>query len=146
MDKHRPTYTCIYFTAKWNPTIPHIEKDYDNLTKTFNHFTHVKVDCDQVPQLKRFFDCRVEPAFTILINGAEINKIVGFNFDKLHYSLEQAQSLHQTEFNYVGGSDKTWERFYDSFDRWARAGEYDRDTFRIVIDDQMDRHRGSGQV
>jgi hypothetical protein len=28
LDKHRPTYTLLYFTAKWNPMIPSFEKDY----------------------------------------------------------------------------------------------------------------------
>jgi len=29
LDKKRPTFTLLYFTAKWNPIIPKIEKDYE---------------------------------------------------------------------------------------------------------------------
>ena len=35
LDKEKPTYTLLYFTAKWNPVIPKIEKDYENTTKQF---------------------------------------------------------------------------------------------------------------
>ena len=30
LDKYRPTYTCLYFTAGWNPMCAKIEKDYEN--------------------------------------------------------------------------------------------------------------------
>ena len=61
LDKKRPIYTLVYFTAKWNPIIPHIEKDYENTTRLFQNFTHIKVDCDETPMVKQYFDCRVEP-------------------------------------------------------------------------------------
>ncbi len=32
LDKVRPTYTLLYFTAAWNPICKKIEKDYENLT------------------------------------------------------------------------------------------------------------------
>ncbi len=32
LDKLRPTYTLLYFTAAWNPICKKIEKDYENLT------------------------------------------------------------------------------------------------------------------
>lgn len=144
LDEKKPTYTLIYFTAAWNPTIPLIEKDYENLTREFSKYTHIRVDCDAVPQLKNYFDARVEPQFLILLNGAELKRIVGFNFEKIAYSLEQATELHLRDFTYHGDSKETWERFYDTYDRWARFGEYDRDSLRVVVDSQVDRHRGAG--
>ena len=56
--------------------------------------------------------------------------------------MEQSIDLHTRDFDYSGGSKDTWERFYDQYDRWQRAGEYDRDSLRVVIDSQVDRHRG----
>lgn len=35
LDEFKPTFTLLYFTAKWNPVIPKIEKDYENLTKNY---------------------------------------------------------------------------------------------------------------
>ena len=60
LDKMRPTYTCIYFSAAWNPMCAKIERDYENLTAR-GEFTHIKVDCDETPQIKKYFDARVEP-------------------------------------------------------------------------------------
>ena len=35
LDKKRPTFTLVYFTAKWNPIIPKVERDYEETTKLF---------------------------------------------------------------------------------------------------------------
>ena len=61
LDKKRPVFTLLYFTAKWNPTIPKIEKDYENTTTLFKQYEHIRVDCDKTPLVKNYFDARVEP-------------------------------------------------------------------------------------
>ena len=61
LDKKRPIYTLLYFSAKWNPVIPVIEKDYENTVSKFRQFEHIKVDCDMTPLVKMYFDARVEP-------------------------------------------------------------------------------------
>src|SRR5450830_445624 len=61
LDKVRPTYTLIYFTAAWNPVCKKIERDYENLTAEYSMFHHIRVDCDATPKLKRYFDARCEP-------------------------------------------------------------------------------------
>ena len=81
LDNRRPEYICLYFHAAWNPTCADIERDYDAFTARNSHFTHIKVDCDATPKLKFFFDARVEPQFLMLLNGAEIKRQIGFNFD-----------------------------------------------------------------
>ena len=83
LDKRRPTFTLLYFTAAWNPIIPKIEGDYDNLTREFKNFEHFRVDCDKTPLVKQYFDARVEPQFLILLNGGELRRNIGFNFVKL---------------------------------------------------------------
>ncbi len=52
LDKKRPTFTLLYFTAKWNPIIPKIEKDYERTTSQFKNFEHIRVDCDRTPLVK----------------------------------------------------------------------------------------------
>ena len=32
LDKKRPTFTLLYFSAAWNPMCAKIERDYENLT------------------------------------------------------------------------------------------------------------------
>ena len=46
LDKQRPTFTCLYFSAAWNPVCAKIERDYENLTNSRGEFLHIRVDCD----------------------------------------------------------------------------------------------------
>lgn len=144
LDKTRPIYTLLYFSASWNPVIKHIEKDYENTTKLFKQFTHIKVDCDKTPLVKQYFDARVEPQFLILLNGGELRRMVGFNFEKLHGFLEEATLLHERDFQYWGDSRNTWERFYDNYDRFSRSGDYDKDAFKTHYESNNDQWRGAG--
>ena len=111
LDKKRPTFTLLYFSAKWNPIIPKIEKDYENTTAMFKNFEHIRVDCDRTPLVKQYFDARVEPQFLILLNGGELRRVVGFNFEKLHGFLNEASELHLRDFQYFGSEDakNVWE-------------------------------------
>ena len=141
MDREKPTITCVYFHASWNPICKEIEKDYLNAVKAFPNVTHLMVDCDKAPRIKKYFDARVEPQFLILLNGGELSRIVGFNFDKVYAQLEKASDLHYRDFNYYGDTANTFERMYDHHDRWARSMEHDRDAFRFQKDVQNDTHR-----
>ena len=67
-----------------------------------------------------------------LLNGAEIKRQIGFNFDLVENQLEQITDFHYNKAGYIGSSGDQWERFYDSFDRWAQSGEYDRDALIIL--------------
>ena len=146
LDKKRPTFTLLYFTAKWNPIIPKIEKDYEETTKLFKNFEHIRVDCDKTPMVKFYFDARVEPQFLILLNGGELRRVVGFNFEKLHGFLNEASDLHYRDFQYWGGDNtkNSWERFYDNFDRFSRQGEYDKDATKMFMEPTNDQWRGAG--
>ena len=72
MDRERPTFTMLYFSAAWNPMCAKIERDYDNFTASQAGFKHIKVDCDETPWVKKYFDARVEPQFLFLIKGNEV--------------------------------------------------------------------------
>ena len=145
LDKQRPVFTMLYFSAKWNPMCEKIERDYDNFTNSQGHFTHIKVDCDETPMVKKYFDARVEPQFIMLINGGEIARVIGYNFAKIEQTAEKVIAAHnKNEFGYIGTSGQQWERFYDAFDKWSRYGEYDRDSFRAYLDSNADQHRGPG--
>jgi hypothetical protein len=144
LDKRRPIYTLLYFTASWNPIIKHIEKDYERTTKLFKQFEHIRVDGDKAPLVKQYFDARVEPSFLILLNGGELRRVVGFNFERLHSFLEEATMLHERDYQYWGETKNQWERFYDNYDRFARTGDYDRDAFRLHYEPISDQWRGAG--
>jgi hypothetical protein len=82
----------------------------------------------------------------MLVNGGQIHRQIGYNFLKLENQLNTVQQEHATNINYFGDSEKTWERFYDEFDRFARYGEYDRDGFRSYYEPITDKHRGPGSI
>ena len=145
LDKKRPTFTLLYFTAGWNPKCAQIERDYENLTSKQPSFMHIRVDCDKHFHLKRYFDARVEPSFLFLVNGGEVKRQIGYNFELIEGLCEQTVKAHNdNEFGYLGNTGNTWERFYDSYDQWARYGENDRDSFRARYDSLADQHRGPG--
>ena len=129
MDRERPTFTLLYFSAAWNPMCAKIERDYDNFTASSAGFKHIKVDCDETPWVKKYFDARVEPQFLFLIKGNEVARHIGYNFGKLESTAQEVIAAHtRNDFGYHGTSGDTWERFYDDFDRWSRYGEVDRET------------------
>ena len=61
MDIHKPTFTCLYFHAAWNPYCEKVDFDYEKFTNANASWTHIKVDCDATPKVKLFFDARYEP-------------------------------------------------------------------------------------
>ena len=94
LDKQRPIFTLLYFTAAWNPMCEKIERDYENLTAANPQFTHIRVDCDEHPLIKRYFDARVEPMFIYLINGGEVERCIGYNFEKITKTAENVVDYH----------------------------------------------------
>ena len=44
---------------------------------------NIWVDCDKHPEIKFYYDAKVEPTFLLLINGGEITRVVGDDFEKL---------------------------------------------------------------
>ena len=61
LDKRRPMFTCLYFSAAWNPYCEKIKTDYENFCSKNGGWYHVMVDTDACPQIKMYFDSRVEP-------------------------------------------------------------------------------------
>ena len=134
MDIHKPTFTCLYFHAAWNPYCEKVDFDYEKFTNANASWTHIKVDCDATPKVKLFFDARYEPQIILLVNGAEIRRQVGFNFDLFENLLEETQEFHYQKANYIGDTGNQWERFYDAFDRFEKDGHADRDAMRMMVD------------
>ena len=105
LDRERPTFTMLYFSAAWNPMCAKIERDYNNLCATRAEFSHIKVDCDEQPLVKKYFDARVEPQFIMLINGGEVTRVVGYNFEKIDRVAREVVDAHTSnKFGYHGQS------------------------------------------
>lgn len=48
--------------------------DYENFCSKNGGWYHVMVDTDACPQVKMYFDSRVEPQFLFLLNGMEVKR------------------------------------------------------------------------
>ena len=144
LDRMRPEYTCLYFHASWNPWCKKVENDYHDFCARNAGWTHVKVNCDETPKIKFYFDARVEPQCLLLLNGREVKRQVGWNFNLVEEHLNEAQEFHLVNADYHGDSGHVWERFYDDFDRWAKYGQGDRDAMMMRPEDGTDQHRGPG--
>jgi len=101
------------------------------------------VDTDACPQVKMYFDARIEPQFLFLLNGMEMKRQIGFNFNLLEQHMEDIKELHN-DTSYYGNTGEHWERFYDSFDRWVINGHSDRDAMQVKVEDESDQNRGPG--
>mgnify|MGYP006907001711 CR=1 FL=1 len=73
-----------------------------------------------------------------------MHRMTGYNFEKIGMMCEKVHELHNDGMGYFGDSAKTWERFYDEYDKFSRYGEYDRDAFRANYESNADQHRGPG--
>ena len=93
----------------------------------------MRVNCNNIPLVKNYFDARVEPQFFILLNGGELRRMIGFNFNRLHGFLEKASEFHLCDFLYFGNDQvkNTWEHFCDNYDMFPSTGDYDRNATRM---------------
>ena len=49
LDTRRPTFTCVYFRAAWNPYCDKMQKDYENFCNANGGWYHMMVDTDANP-------------------------------------------------------------------------------------------------
>ena len=83
MQRHNPDFACLYFHATWNPFMKKINADFEKICIKHPEVMHICVDTDKHPTLKFHYDAKVEPTFLLLINGGEIARIVGDDFEQL---------------------------------------------------------------
>ena len=127
LSENKPTFTMLYFHAKWNPYCEQMEADYDATVKKFGQFTHIKVDSDLHPRIKYYYDARVEPHFLMLVNGGAFLRVTGFNFEHLHEKMQLTLDTHNQKLNYYGATGEHYEDYTDEFETRRRNLEMDRD-------------------
>ena len=83
MKSKNPDLACVYFHASWNPFMKRINKAFEKICIDNPQVMHIWIDTDKYPTLKYYYDAKVEPTFIILVNGGELTRIVGDDFEKL---------------------------------------------------------------
>jgi hypothetical protein len=93
-----------------------IENKYNDFLKSSGGWVHYKVDTDKIPRLKFYYDVRCEPFFQLLLNGANINRITGYNFEHLSKQMEFVKEAHNSKFSYYGNSKDQWVDYRDDLE------------------------------
>ncbi len=83
MEKYNPDLACVYFHAAWNPYMKRINTQFEKVCIAHPEIMHIWVDTDKYPTIKHYYDAKVEPTFLLLINGGEIARVIGEDFDRL---------------------------------------------------------------
>jgi len=83
MEKHNPDLACVYFHANWNPFMKKINAKFEKVCIKHPEIMQIWVDCNKTPLIKYYYDAKVEPTFVLLINGGELCRIVGDDWERL---------------------------------------------------------------
>ena len=83
MKKTNPDFACLYFHASWNPSMKKINAEHEKICFKNPTFKHIWIDTDKHPRIKYYYDVKMEPCFSILINGGELERITGDDFPQL---------------------------------------------------------------
>ena len=89
LNINKPKYLCIYFTNNWNPICIEGNKQYGNFAKNTGVFRNLKIDTEQFPRLKWYFDSKHEPGFHFYYFGALVSKLGGCNYEKAKVEMKK---------------------------------------------------------
>merc|ERR1711907_17557 len=87
--KLKPTFSCYFFKAKWNPQCEEAEKMFDDISEKFPEYTFVKVDTDKDPRAGRYFGAKYEPEYALCAQGLCMTRHYGVNPDELSKMLNK---------------------------------------------------------
>lgn len=85
------------------------------------------VDCDKEERIRLYFGARYQPQFLVLLNGSPIERMIGYDLERLADILERVESGHRREFNYIEGSKDLKQNYFEQHDRYIRFVEAGRD-------------------
>ena len=121
-----------------------INAAYEEVCAKYSSFKHIWVDTDKHPTIKFYYDVKVEPTFVILLNGGELTRVVGDDFEELVKLYEKYDEstiikprtidLHTSEFKYIGNSKGTYEDFENYPLRVRRSLNAPKDPFNYYND------------
>jgi hypothetical protein len=123
LNVNKPKYLCIHFTNNWNPVCIEGNKKYNSFAKNTGVFKNLKIDTEQFPRLKWYFDSKCEPGFHFYYFGALLSKLGGCNYDKAITEMKRIvkfvendsdqNSYNTNNINY----EQPYYKFEDNMDR-----------------------------
>ena len=120
--------------------IKKVEKDYENFCAEWSQLEHFRIDCDKHPDIRFYYNMRVQPSITVQLNGMIVKTIIGYNFQFVGNYLEEMLK-QEKDLYYIEGVDKVYNRPYDEHDMKAGQEQHDIDIMRLEIDDYKDPDR-----
>ena len=91
-----------------------VTSDYYKFLLKHPNWVHYKIDSDEHTRIKLYYDVRHEPFFQVLLQGMNIKRIVGYNFDHISNVLRRVENAHHREIGYLGN---TKELYMSKFDK-----------------------------
>ncbi|OVA12019.1 Thioredoxin [Macleaya cordata] len=79
----------VDFTATWCGPCKFFEPTMIELASKFPDVIFVKIDVDELPELANEFRVTAIPAFVLIKEGKEIDKVVGVNKEALQMKIEK---------------------------------------------------------
>ena len=116
--------------------IKKMEQGYKDFVTKHGSFVHYKVDTDEHPRIKYFYDVRYEPFFQFKLNGMNIKRVIGFNFEHLDKIVAQIQENHLNDFEYIGDSKNKYVDYYKENLYFEKRMDRQRDLHRAGLIDE----------
>ena len=98
---------------------------------------HYKIDSDKHPRIKYYYDARIEPFFQLLLQGTNIKRITGYNFDYIRQQATFVKDAHNS-FDYIGDDKGQWVEWIEELKYQERIVSYTLHLLFIIINNDSD--------
>lgn len=118
LNTNKPKYLCIFFTNNWNPVCKEGNKEYNKFAKSTGVFKNLRIDTEQYPRLKWYFDSKHEPGFHFYYFGSFITSLGGCNFEKASKEIKRIVNYveNDPDQNQYNINNITYEQPYFKFE------------------------------
>lgn len=76
-------HTLVYFRANWNPNCTLTDNHIQKIASENQSLQIIKIDTDAANKIARHYSVRAEPEFVFCLNGDEVIRQIGPNYDGL---------------------------------------------------------------
>eukprot|EP01017_Pseudomicrothorax_dubius_P018169 TRINITY_DN201_c0_g1_i1.p1 TRINITY_DN201_c0_g1~~TRINITY_DN201_c0_g1_i1.p1 ORF type:complete len:181 (+),score=48.47 TRINITY_DN201_c0_g1_i1:75-617(+) len=96
VDTTKPIFSCMYFSAAWNPMCIDAEKHVRDLSNRYIQYTFTHLDCDKDVLGRRFYSIKTEPTFIVCCLGHEMVRQVGSDLPNLEEKINRVYEFYKS--------------------------------------------------